>query len=365
MTRLPIGLGGIIAAALAIGAALPAGAATERVGSIGEIVLIDRLDIGDLPSGSVQRFWFRAADNVLGQPWLVPVIVIKGAKPGPRLLVTAGIHGDELNGIDVIHRIAEATDAAVLAGTLVLVPGLNTPGLLQSTREFSPDYSRASANLNRSLPGDESRGGVDGYAGRLWNRLLRPNADQAVDLHTQSRGTAYPLYAFASTPRARAMAALMAPDIIKIDPGVKGSVETEMVRDGVPAITLELGTPEVFNAEMITRGVAGITNLMRDMGMIAGTPVPASAETYVGNKLEVVRAPRAGWARLLAPLGSAVAKGQMVATMEDAFGRVTNTLVAPLAGRISSSFTDPRRDKGDTIVRIIFMSEDPKCVDGC
>ncbi len=354
-----------IVAFVLLAGAPPAVAATERVGNIGDIALIDRLDTGDLPAGSIQRFWFRAADSVLGQPWLVPVIVVKGAKAGSRLLVTAGIHGDELNGIDIIHRLAEATPPATLSGTLVLVPGLNTPGLLQSTREFSPDYSRASPNLNRSLPGNETRGGVDSYAGRLWNRLLRPNADQAVDLHTQSRGTAYPMYVFASTPRARAMAELMAPDIIKLDPGVKGSVETEMVRDGVPAITLELGTPEVFNAELVARGLAGINNLMREMGMIAGKPVASSVATFTGNTLTVVAAPRAGWARLLAPVGTAVEKGTIVATMQDGFGRVTDTLVAPQAGRISSSFTDPRRDKGDTIVRIIFLSDDPKCAAGC
>lgn len=350
--------------ALALLPAAPGMAATERSGSIGGVPLIERLDVADLPANSVQRFWFHAADNALGQPWLVPVVVLKGARPGPRLLVTAGIHGDELNGIDVIHRLAATVEPATLSGTLVLVPGLNTPGLLQSTREFSADYSRASANLNRTMPGDEALGGADGYAGRLWHRLLRPNADQAVDLHTQSRGTAYVLYAFASTPRARAMADLMAPDILKLDPGVKGSVETEMVRDGVPAITLELGTPEVFNPEMVRRGVAGLTNLMHDMGMIAGPVLPATAG-FTGNKLEAVRAPRAGWARLLAPLGSAVAAGDVVATMADSFGRVTDTITAPVAGRISSSFTDPRRDKGDTVVRIILMSDDPKCAAGC
>ncbi len=349
---------------LALLPAAPGAATTERSGSIGDVPLIERLDVADLPANSVQRFWFHAADNALGQPWLVPVVVVKGARTGPRLLVTAGIHGDELNGIDVIHRLAATIDPATLSGTLVLVPGLNTPGLLQSTREFSSDYSRASANLNRTMPGDETQGGADAYAGRLWHRLLRPNADQAVDLHTQSRGTAYVLYAFASTPRARAMADLMAPDILKLDPGVKGSVETEMVRDGVPAITLELGTPEVFNAEMVRRGVAGLNNLMHDMGMLAGPVLPAAAG-FTGNKLEAVRAPRAGWARLLAPLGSMVAADDVVATMADSFGRITDTLTAPVAGRISSSFTDPRRDKGDTIVRIILMSNDPKCAEGC
>lgn len=341
-----------------------AAAATERVGSLDGVAVIERLDVADLPAGSVQRFWFRAGDSALAQPWLVPVIVVKGARPGPKLLVTAGIHGDELNGIDVIHRLAGA-DPAALSGTLVMVPGLNTPGLLQGTREWTPNDSRASPNLNREMPGEDGGRGVADYAGRLWTRLLRPNADEAVDLHTQSRGTAYVLYAFASTPRSRAMAELMAPDIIKLDPGEKGTVENEMVRAGVEAITLELGRPEMFDDVMVARGVAGITNLMREKRMLAGPVVPRWEGTFTGNIQTPVRAPRAGFARLLAPLGSAVAKGQVIATMNDAFGREIARIAAPVGGRISTSFTDPRRERGGMIVRIIHNSDDPKCAAGC
>ena len=353
----------LLAAILAIAAA-PAIAATERVGSLGDIAIIDRLDVADLPEGQVQRFWFRAGDSALAQPWLVPVIVVKGSRPGPRLLVTAAIHGDELNGIDVVHRLARI-DPATLSGTLVMVPGLNTPGLLQGTREWTPNDSRASPNLNRVMPGNDGGRGIDDYAGRLWSRVMRPNADQAVDLHTQSRGTAYPMYAFASTPRTRVMAELVAPDIIKLDTGEDGTVENEMVRAGVPAITLELGKPEVFDPVLVDRAVAGINNLMREMGMLAGPVVPRSDKTFIGNKLEVVRAPRAGFAHLLAPLGSDVEKGQVIATISDAFGRETDRIAAPVAGRISTIFTDPRRERGGMIVRIIQMSDDPKCALGC
>ncbi len=354
----------VLLAAAVLFLAAPGQAATERVGSLDGIAIIDRLDAADIAPGTTERFWFRAGSSALAQPWLVPVIVVKGAKPGPRLLITAGIHGDELNGIDVIHRLA-SIEPATLAGTLVMVPGLNTPGLLQSTREWTPDFSRASPNLNRVMPGKEGGRGIDDYSGRLWFRLLRPNADQAIDLHTQSRGTAYPMYAFASTPRTRAMAELVAPDIIKLDPGEKGTVENELTNDGVPAITLELGRPEMFDTQMVGRGVAGIVNLMREMAMLSGPVVPKSAITFTGNKQEVVRAPRSGWAVLAVALNTDVAKGDEIAVLSDAFGRVTDRIAAPVAGRISTIATDPRRDRGDMLVRIITNSDDPKCAMGC
>ena len=351
-------------AALALALAGPAIAATERVGALGDIAIIDRLEVADLAAGTTQRFWFRAGNSALAQPWLVPVIVIKGAKPGPKLLLTAGIHGDELNGIDVIHRLA-STDPATLAGTLVMVPGLNTPGLLQGAREWTPNDSRSAPNLNREMPGKDGTGGVADYAGRLWSRLLRPNADAAVDLHTQSRGLAYPVYAFASTPRARVMAELVAPDIIKLDPGENGTVENEMVRAGVPAITLELGRPEIFDRELVGRGVGGIINLMREMKMLPGPVVPRSPLTFTGNKQTAVRSPRSGFAVLQKSLGADVAKDEEVAILSDAFGRITDRIFAPVAGRIVTIFTDPRRERGGTIVRILFNSDAPECAMGC
>jgi predicted deacylase len=354
----------VLLAAAALLLASPGLAATERVGNLDGAAIIDRLDAADIALGTTERFWFRAGSSALAQPWLVPVIVVKGAKPGPRLLITAGIHGDELNGIDVIHRLA-SIEPSTLAGTLVMVPGLNTPGLLQSTREWTPDFSRASPNLNRVMPGKDGGRGIDDYAGRLWSRLLRPNAGQAIDLHTQSRGTAYPMYVFASTSRTLVMGELVAPDIIKLDPGEKGTLENELTNDGVPAITLELGRPEMFDTQMVGRAVAGIVNLMREMAMLKGPVAPKSAITFTGNKQEVVRAPRSGFAVLAVPLNSDVAKGDEVAIVSDAFGRVTDRITAPVSGRISTIFTDPRRGQGDMIVRIITSSEDPKCAMGC
>lgn len=351
--------------ALALLLAAPAPAATERAGSMAGVTIIDRLDVADLPAGQRQDFWFRAGETQLAQSWLVPVIVVKGARPGPRLLLTAAIHGDELNGIDVIHQLLARIDPATLSGSIVAVPGLNTPGLMLSQREWTTDDGRAQPNLNRVMPGMEGGRDIDDYAGRLWSRLLRPNADRAVDLHTQSRGTRYVLYAFASTPETRTMAELVAPDIIKLDTGEKGTVENELTRDGVPAITLELGGPEVFDATMVTRGVAGLTNLLRSMGMIAGTARPSDPATFVANSITVVRAPRAGYARLLVPLGASVTAGQPVATLSDAFGHVTDTVTAPVAGRVNTIVTDPRRPRGGMLLRIVWWSTDPKCAMGC
>lgn len=341
------------------GTVMPASAQTVLTGDrIDGTAVIDRLDANDLAAGQVHRFWFRVSDNAIGQAWYVPVIVVRGAQPGHRLLLTAGIHGDELNGIDVIHRIVANINPSQLSGTIVAVPGLNTPGLLHHTRAFTPGDGVDGANLNRLMPGDvNSTDRASLYAGRLWSRLLRPNADTAIDLHTQSRGTAYPMYVFAGSDRARAIGELIGPDMIKIDPGVAGSVETEMLKSGVPAITLELARPEMFDRVVIGRAVDGIARVLVDLKMLPVGSAPTRTVTpYVGDTLARVGTRRGGYATLLVDLGDDVTKGQPVATLADPFGRILETLVAPETGRVNTIATDPLRDPGDTLMRILYTS---------
>ena len=345
----------------------PLFAATELTGDVIDgTPVIDRLRVEDLSLGKVHRFWFRVTDNSIGQGWYVPVIIVRGAQPGPRLLLTAGIHGDELNGVAVIHRLAATLDPATLKGTVTMIPGLNTPGINNHTRGFSPSGA-ISDNLNRLMPGKENASDIaEAYAGRLWARLMKPNADTAIDLHTQSRGTAYVMYAFAETKRAREMAMLVAPDIIKLDPGVKGSVENELNRVGIPSITLELGYPEVFDKAMIGRAVDGIGRVMADLKMTADGTVPAATiKPYLANSIVPVRTTRGGYTTRLVELGEDVAKDQVIATVADPFGRIIETVRAPQAGRVNTVATDPTREAGDMVVRIVWWSPDPKCKDGC
>ena len=354
--------------ALFLTLATPLSAATERTGDIVDgTPVIAQLDIGDLDAGRIHRFWFRVTDTSVGQGWYVPVIVVKGAKPGPRFLLTAGIHGDELNGVAVAHRMATSFDPATLNGTVTIIAGLNTPGLINGTRSFTPSGG-VGDNLNRLMPGKEDATDIsDRYAGRLWARLMRPNADTVVDLHTQSRGTAYVMYAFAETKRARAMAELYAPDIVKLDRGVKGAVETEFNRIGIPAITLELGYPEVFDEAMIARAVAGTRRLMVDLKMLPTAPSAAVqvAKPFVANSIVPVRTTRGGYVTRLVGLNEDVAKDQPVATVADPFGRIVETVRAPVAGRVNTVATDPTREAGDMVVRLVWWSNDPKCAAGC
>ncbi len=369
-----------LAAAVILGCALTTAAPAATVYSgdrVDGAQVIDKLDVADLPAGTT-RLWFRVTDTAIGQGWYVPVIVIKGAKPGPRLLLTAGIHGDELNGIAVIQQLAATLDARALNGAIVAVPGLNTPGLLHSTRGFTADEIGTNGdNLNRSMPDPDlpftanDGGPATRYAGRLWSQLFIGNADYAIDFHTQSRGGQYPAYVFAQTKGARALADLLRPDIINMDPGIDGALENMLNAAHITAVTYELGAPERFDGETVDRAVRGVHNILTAKGMLAGTPdlsgpVLGGSQPFVGNDIRDLDSPRGGWSHVLVRLGQDVKAGDPVATVTDPFGTVIATVTAPAAGRVLSLATDPRTEPGDMVVRLIAWNDSLPCkADGC
>jgi predicted deacylase len=366
LTRLYLRLVRPLIAVLLLGMWALCAQAQDRIEGV---PVIETLKPEALAAGARYNFYFRAGDQSTGQGWYIPVIVIKGAKPGPRLLLSAAVHGDELNGMKVIHTLAQTLDPKTLSGTIIALPAVNTPGLLFDNRNFlgSSDGGTAS-NLNRLMPGN-AKGDEAAviYAGRIWDAIIKGNVDFAVDIHTQSRGTLYPLFIFVDPrqPLSLNMAKLMNPDMIKYDPGLKGTLETALNEAGIPAITAELGGPKVFDAEMVARGVAGVRNILIDQKMLAGVLQTPKTPPIIGNQMVSLRAPLGGIADILVKLGEPVRQGQLVAIINSPFGEERVRIVAPQDGHVLSVGTDPLREPGALLVRLLTNSSDPSCKNGC
>lgn len=297
----------------------------------------------------------------------MPVVVFRGAQDGKRFLLTSGVHGDELNGIAVAHDIIGSLDPATMRGAVTIVPGVNTPGLLAGSRGLAT-RGVSGADLNRTMPGKIEGSRVeDLYAHAVWTGVFAENADAAVDLHTQSAGTSYGLYVFADPrrPYARRMADLMGAEVIKLDKGEPGSVETELNAAGVDAITFELGEGGRFEPERIARGVRGVRNVLMDLDIIDGAPDVSGPPPFVGVKSTNMRATQGGFVRLSVGLGEAVEAGQAVATVHDAFGAVAQKVQTTETGIVSAIATDPVTEPGRMVVRILSQSDDPACAEGC
>ena len=318
---------------------------------------VETVDIRSLEPGR-HHFYFTAGTRAGGTPLLVPVIVVKGFKPGKRLLIVAAIHGDELNGIAVTHDLAEKLDPGALAGSVIMVPGLNQTGIERHSRYFAmSDSGGSQADLNRLMVASKGKfkSGAATFASHVWEKLLRPNADLVIDLHTQSRGTTYPLFVFADfrNKAARRMAVDLMPDVIKDDAGEGGTLETSFIRAGVPAVTLEIGAPKVFQDQLVDRSINGIMNVMRRHRMLTGDVEKPTKKPYVGTDAANIVAKRGGLARIDVDLLEKVQKGQVLARVYDPFGQLLDTYTAPHAGMVLAIATDPVREPASLLVRIL------------
>ncbi|GAB7220297.1 succinylglutamate desuccinylase/aspartoacylase family protein [Vibrio comitans] len=318
--------------------------------------VIQSLDVSDLSAGE-HTFWFRICSNALGQ-WLhLPVMVYKGRKPGKRFVITAGVHGDEYNGVLVAQKVASQLASADISGSVVIVPTVNLSGMLSHSRDYSsndPDHS--TANLNRFFPGNKNGNEAQRYVYQLWEHLLKPNADLAIDLHTQTSGTIYPLYVFADyrLDDALNMARLMNPDVIFDDPGDPGILETVWNQHQIPSITVEVGVGRYSDYPLVERSTNGVLNVLSDYQVLAeGAAIETEPPFVEGKELTSIRAETGGFYQPQVELLQPVKEGALLSVQTDSFGKEVKRYYAPRAGVVLSFNVEPMRATGALIVRLI------------
>lgn len=334
--------------------------------------VISQLDVDDLEPGKKHSFFFQGVQMGTGQHWYLPVVVAKGARPGRKVLLISGVHGDELSPIDAVQRTMAALDPAEMSGTVTAVYDVSRPAK-EGVSRFWP-IAQSGGNLidlNRVWPGNEDGRNVPTrHAGLVFNRLFKPNADIALDFHTAATGgdfTAF-IYAKMNNPAVRAMAELYPIEQIKNDPGESGSLETSLVEAGIPAMTIEIGGPRSFDRRKIPMFVEGTLNVLKDHDVIAGPMGRTSKEagTFIGDAFHSVRATHGGFLELLVDLGDKVVAGQKVAIQRNSFGEVVREYSTEVAGEIATLQRDAMIEPGTRVVNVLYDSPDPACDgDGC
>jgi predicted deacylase len=334
--------------------------------------VISQLDVADLEPGKKHSFYFQGVQMGTGQHWYLPVVVAKGAKPGKRILLISGVHGDEVSPVDAVQRTMAALDPAQMSGTVTAVYDVSRPAKEGTTRMWPiAQWGGQLIDLNRVWPGDEQGGNAAvRHAGLVFNRLLKPNADHALDYHTAATGGDFTAFIFAKLgkPGIRAMAELFPIEQIKSDPGFPGTLETSLVEAGIPALTIEIGGPRSYDRRMIPLFVEGGLNVLRLHGVIPG-PMGRTAKdagTFYGDAFHTVRATHGGFLELLVDLTDTVAAGQKVAIQRNSFGEVVKEYVSEVAGEVSTIQRDAMIEPGTRVVQILYDSPKPECDgDGC
>ncbi len=289
-------------------------------------------------------------------PVVLPVHVLHGRRPGPRLFVTAAVHGDEINGIAIIRRLLASSSLRNLRGTLLAVPVVNVYGFVRHSR-YLPDRR----DLNRSFPGSEGGSLAGRLAATLMNEIVTAS-DLGIDLHT---GAAHR----ENLPQIRARVdEIGIPDLARafdapviLDAELRdGSLRAAAGALDVPVLLYEAGEALRFDELSIRAGVRGILGVMRHLGMIRDSARrPRSPHQPVIARSSVwARASASGMLRFARPLGAWVEKGERLATIADPFGNGEEPLNAPVAGIVIGRMNLPLITEGEALFHIARFKTD-------
>lgn len=281
----------------------------------------------------------------------VTVVVLRGVRPGPRLFVTAGIHGDELNGVIAVARLQDTLEPEEIAGTLVLVPFVNVFGLIHQSR-YLPDRR----DLNRSFPGSKA-GSIAARLARFLTKDVARRCTHGIDLHTAAvhRDNLPQVRADLSHPLTRRLARAFGAPVV-IDARLRDKSFREAVaQHRVPMLLFEGGEALRIGRDAVACAHDGILRVMDEIGMRPSGLPPARRSVECAGS-EWVRAPRSGFALLDVDLGAKVRKGARLGRVAmgrgSAYGERSSDLRAPVGGIVVGIARNPLVIEGDALVHI-------------
>lgn len=310
--------------------------------------VIEHLEIDDLLPGTLTRFWLHLVTDGMGLPVNIPVLVAKGALPGPTVGITAAVHGNELNGVPIIQRLFKEIDPHQLKGAVIGVPVVNAPAFLRSTRQFIDGF-----DLNHIMPGKPDGNVSEVYVHRFIQRVVK-NFEYLIDLHTASQGriNSYYIRADLKDPVTCQMASLQNAQILVHNPPSDGTLRGAAAALGINAVTLEVGDPNTFQTGHIRSGLTGIYNLLIHLGMIPGQVEAAGQQAVVCSRSYWLYTDGGGILSVHPKITERVFKGQLIATLRDVFGDVKREYLSPEDGIVIGKSINPINQTGGRIIHL-------------
>jgi predicted deacylase len=314
---------------------------------------VHRLNLDEYAPNALHRAWLHLANNGLGEPIRIPLLVARGSEPGPVLGLTAALHGNELNGIRVIQKLFSHLDTGLLRGTVVGVLAANVPAVVREQRYFNDGV-----DLNRIAPGRPNGNQSEVYIHRLVDRLVS-RFEYLLDLHTASAGriNAFYIRAEMSDPATARMAHLQGADIILHDPPDDYTLRGTAASRGIKAITVELCDPATFQKDVIEQGVQGAYNVMVDLNMIDGTLKNEEHVCMICRDSSWSYTDEGGILSVLPELNEMLEAGAPIAVVKDIFGETVKTFYSERPGIVIGKSVNPINQTGS---RILHLGYDPQ-----
>lgn len=282
-----------------------------------------------VPRGTSQRLMWSASEIFEGISTETPVLIVNGRQAGPILCLTAAIHGDELNGIEMVRRVLHELDPEKLHGAVIGIPIVNLQGFRRGSR-YLPDRR----DLNRYFPGNPQGSSAARIAYSFFEEIIL-QCDVLVDLHTGSfyRTNLPQLRADLRYPKIKELTQGFGSIVVLHSIAAPGTLRRAATDVGIPTVTLEAGEPLRLQSAKVSQGVNGVFNLLNTLDMVnsiklLGQPEPIFYESTW------VRADHGGILFAVVRLGQTVKVGEVLGTVTDPITNEQNLIYSPEAGRI-------------------------------
>ena len=281
-------------------------------------------------------------------PVSMPVHVLHGRHDGPVVFVSAAVHGDEINGVEIIRRLLRVPQMKRLHGTLLAVPIVNVFGFHNRSR-YLPDRR----DLNRSFPGNES-GSMAGRLGHVFMSEIVKRADFGIDLHTAAvhRDNLPQIRADINDPILEPLAKAFSAPVLLHSAAPAGSLRGAAADIGVPVMVYEAGEALRFEEMSIQIGLRGVMNVLRRLSMLPISKRRPSKPSAVLRSSTWQRAPQSGILRAQSKLGTMVRKGEILGVVADPTGESEMVLEAPFDGVVIGRTNLPLVFEGEALFHV-------------
>ncbi|MDH5758432.1 MAG: succinylglutamate desuccinylase/aspartoacylase family protein [Gemmatimonadota bacterium] len=294
------------------------------------------------------------ARRTTGEWAFLPVEVVHGSREGPAVWLSGAIHGDELDGVEIIRQVLGRLRAPSMAGTVLAVPVVNVFGFSNENR-YLPDRR----DLNRSFPGG-ARGSMASRLAHLFMKEVVSLCDVGLDFHCGSDGREnHPqVRCNLDDPETREYARAFAAPITIHNRPPDGSLRKAALKEGARVLVYEAGEVGRFTPSAIETGVAGTLRLLRSLGMVGGDAVDEPSTLEV-RETYWIRANRSGVFRVSVALGEHVEKGQHLGSIADTLGDEGRPVRARTAGMVIGRRVNPLVYQGEAVVHVASLDGSP------
>ena len=314
----------------------------------------------EVEPGEKRQFRYEVSESYLGDPVEIPVTVINGAADGPRVFMTAAIHGDELNGVKVLQEVAGRYAPSAVHGTLVLLHVVNVPGY-QAQQRYLPIYDQ---DLNRSFPGKERSNTAERMAHRVYERFVS-QCDLGIDFHTSTRNrtTMYHARANVEHPAVERLAKAFGANVILSGEGEESSLRGVATRNDIPTITVEMGKAHRFQPALIDRALDGVESVLAEYDVLPdATTTEPSWRKVMGPTEEKrwLRADTGGLVDMQWGPNPLVHEGDTICTITDHFKNEEHVVDAPFTGLIVGVLENPVALPGHPICHLVRITPETR-----